>query len=166
MNERIIDLLQLKGVAAVVLLDSNFLSFRKKLDVLKVVAIEKAPIAEKTNVERIFSGIAEQNANRNLMAHCRFEAAASESVQFRRPVKVKSQIDPLWPKEKFEDQIEQLDELRQSLKGLKPQLIISISDDGTSTLLARFLDESPLSRTWATFYDSSFPARTRPSPRS
>jgi hypothetical protein len=147
-NERIVDLLKLEGVAAVVLLDSRYLSFKNKLEILTLVASEKAPEAEKTDVAEIFHAIDAQNTNRNLMAHCRFEASANESVQFKRPIKVKKQKDPLWLKEQFADETKKLEELRESLKKLRPQLIITIGDDGTSTLIRRFLDdEGPLGPT-------------------
>ena len=123
-NERIVDMLELKGDAADVVAHS--LDFFKKLNILWIVAIELTPSEKKERVEEIFKAIAKQNDNRQIMAHCRFEPV-NGSVQFRRTVardgKVKVQDkDHLWSSEKFEKAFLELDDLRTKLGELKPQL--------------------------------------------
>ena len=123
-NERIVDMLELKGDAADVVTHS--LDFFKKLNTLWIVAIGRTPSEKKKRVERIFKAIAKRNDNRQIMAHCRFEPV-NGSVQFRRTVakdgKVRVQDkDHLWSSEKFEKAFLELDDLRTKLGELKPQL--------------------------------------------
>jgi hypothetical protein len=133
------------------------LDFFKKYNLLRTVAVEHAPAAEKKGIETVFKGITKQNDHRILMAHCRFEAARKEGVQFRRTVakdgKVKND-DQLWPKEKFESECKKLEDLRAKLNGLKPTLVLRVGEDGTTVLLTRFMLDDPgnLKRTWAAFY--------------
>ena len=169
MNERIVDILQLKDDAADVVAHS--LDFFKKFNLLKTVAIGQTPPDEKKRVEDIFSGIAKQNDSRTMVAHCRFEPAAKGSVQFRRTVARDGKVkidDPLWTPEKFAEEFEKLDDLRAKLAGeLKPTLTFKIGEDGTSVLLRRYMfdDEGPLSLTSSILYDPSFPTRIPPSQR-
>jgi hypothetical protein len=147
-NNRIIDILELKGDAAGVVAHS--LDFFKKLNILRIVAIERTPEAERHSVEQIFNAIAGQNENRKLMAHCRFEPSETTgSVQFRRTTthaKVKVE-DPLWSPKKFTEEFEKMDVLLAKLNGLKPQLTIRIGEDGTSELVTRYMwtEEGPRS---------------------
>jgi hypothetical protein len=72
------------------------------------------------------------------MAHCRFEPAANDSVQFRRTV-VKAEIkidDPLWSPQKFEIEFKKLDDLRAKLIGLKP---LKTDEDRTSELISGYM---------------------------
>jgi hypothetical protein len=135
-NERIFDLLKLEGAAADVVAHS--VDFFKKWSLLRFVAIEKTPPRGRERVRNIFSGIEEQNRNRILMAHCRFEPAANDSVQFRRTV-VKAEIkidDPLWSPQKFEIEFKKLDDLRAKLIGLKP---LKTDEDRTSELISGYM---------------------------
>jgi hypothetical protein len=134
-NERIVDMLKLKGDAADVV--SHGLDFFKKFNLLKTVAVGQTPSEEKERVEGIFSDIAKQNDSRQVMAHSRFEPGIKGSVQFRRTVakdgKVKVQDkDHLWTVERFAGEFEKLDELRAKLNELKPRLNIKYDEDGRS----------------------------------
>jgi hypothetical protein len=80
-NDGIVQLLDLEGAAADVIADN--LEFFRKANLLLTVALETAPQPEKEDVEKLFRAIAEQNNDRNLMAHSTFELAADDGVQFR-----------------------------------------------------------------------------------
>ena len=138
-DERIVDILQLKDDAAQVV--ANSVDFFRKLNILRTIAQATAPENEKKSVEKLFSAIAEHNNNRVLMAHSVFEPAADESVQFRRTIakdgKVKVQ-DPLWSKNDFEEASAQLKKTCDGLAQLRPTLTYKVVD-GRPELVNHYL---------------------------
>jgi hypothetical protein len=151
-NERIVDILDLKGDAANLVVGN--LAFFKKLTMLKIVAENKAPPADAERVREIFKAIDEQNQNRNIMAHCPFEPE-NGPVRFRRTyVKDgKLKADVLWSAEKFKEEFKKLDDLSVNLGALKPRLTFKIGDDGTTEIFSHYFD-SPLALT-SSFVDLS-----------
>jgi hypothetical protein len=125
-NERIVDMLELKGLAADVIAHS--VDFFKKLNLLHTVAVGQTPPKEKQRVKKIFDDIAKQNNdNRVVVAHSRFEPALKGSVQFRRTVARDGKVEVqdqknLWTVAKFTEEFKKLDELRTKLNELKPRL--------------------------------------------
>src|SRR5215468_5844160 len=83
-NNGIVQILDLKGDAADVI--AHDIDFFRKVNLLKIIALETAPKTEKKSISKLFSAVAKQNNDRLLMAHSRFEPAAAEGVQFRRTV--------------------------------------------------------------------------------
>jgi hypothetical protein len=137
-DERIFALLNLKDVAADVVVG---LDFFKKSNLLRTVAARLAPSKDRVRVDGIFSSIAEQNNNRIMIAHCRFEPE-NGSVRFRRTNAKDGKvavIDPLWSPERFEEEFKKLDDLRSKLSALKPLLIFDIGDDGTVESIRRYM---------------------------
>jgi hypothetical protein len=124
-NERIVDMLKLKGLAADVI--THDIDFFKKLNLLKIVAVEQTPPEEKKRVENIFNAITIHNDIRQVMAHSRFEPRENGSVQFRRTVAKGGKVtvqdkDHLWDVGKFTKEFEKLEELRAKLNALKHKL--------------------------------------------
>lgn len=138
-NERIIDILQLKGGAADVVAHS--LDFFKKVNILRIIALDTAPTEERKPTEKLFSAIAAQNDNRILMAHCPFEPSDDQSVQFRRTVAKDGKVkvkDPLWSKKQFDEASADLNGIREKLNKLKPRLTFKVVD-GRSEIFSHYL---------------------------
>ena len=94
MNERIVDILQLKDQAAGVV--AHGLDFFKKFNLLKTVAIgQRRPPDEKKHVGKIFSGIARSKtiAPDCDGSSCLFEPAINGSVQFRYTLAKDGKVD-------------------------------------------------------------------------
>ena len=121
-NQRIADILKLKGDAADVV--AYTVAFRKKVDMLQIVALETAPSEEKKGIKTLISAIDDQNKNRNLMAHCSFKPAKDEAVQFKSTVATGGKVkvrDPLWTKLQFEQASAKLKKIQEELGRLKPR---------------------------------------------
>jgi hypothetical protein len=139
LNARIIEMLRLQGEGADVL--AHGLDFAKKLNLLRTIAVVTAPSNDKKRVETLFSAIFEMNNDRILMAHCPFEPAGADAVQFRRTVAKDGKVnvkDPLWPSTKFDSAYANLENHRQALGELKPRLIIKIDENGRSEILSKY----------------------------
>lgn len=154
-NERITDILQLKGNAADVI--AHDLPFFKKLNLLNIVAHETAPENEKKNIDDIFKAIAAHNNNRILMAHSAFEPAENDLVQFRRTTASNAKIkvlDPLWSKKQFEDAFVKLNETYQKLRALRPSLTYKVIE-GRPELIRHYLYAQPHARITSTIFDAA-----------
>jgi len=138
-NNGIVQILDLKGDAAHVI--AHDIEFFRKLNLLKIVALETAPETEKESIGKLFSAVAKQNDHRNLMAHSRFEPAADEGVQFWRTVAkgIVKKVDPLWTKQDFEDSYKRLRNIREKLTELRPTLTLSINEDGPTRIFHHYL---------------------------
>jgi hypothetical protein len=137
-NERIGDMLGLKGDAADVIAHS--IDFMRKWNLLKTVALGQTPSKRKKRVAKIFSAIAIHNDNRVVMAHSRFEPGIKGSVQFRRTVAKGGKVEVqdqkhLWTVDRFTGECEKLDKLRAKLNKLKPELTVKYDRNGRSELL-------------------------------
>jgi hypothetical protein len=127
----IVSILGLKGDAANVV---HAIDFFKKVNILRIVATETAPPEHKSKLKSLFSDIATQNNNRLVMAHCRFELAASDAVQFKRTTATDGKVtvvDPLWTPQMFADASAKLAELRDALRQVRPTLTLNISEQGS-----------------------------------
>ena len=153
-NQGIVKILDLKGDAADVV--AHGIDFFRKANLLRTVALETAPEAERGCIGKLFSAIAEQNNDRILMAHGVFEPAAEEGVQFRYTVakdgKVKKH-DPLWTKQNFENSYKRLRDIREKLMELCPRLTLTISEEGRTQIFSHYL-YTPAS-TWVPSGDGS-----------
>lgn len=152
-NERIVDILNLKGDAADVV--ANSVDFFRKANILRTVAFETAPPEEKDAIGKLFSAIAKENENRVLLAHSAFEPAVDGGVQFRRTIAKDGKVkvhDPLWTKQQFEQASVRLKDIQTKLTKLKPQLTFKVTK-GHSELFAHYL-YTPVS-TWVPSGDGS-----------
>ncbi|MGE0061430.1 MAG: hypothetical protein AB7T86_05055 [Xanthobacteraceae bacterium] len=138
-NGCITDILQLKGDAADVVAHS--VDFFRKANLLRTVAMNTGPAADRTKITKLFSAIAEQNNNRVMLAHSVFEPAEGGGVQFRRTVAkdgaVKKQ-DPLWTHKDFAASYNRLQEICEQLKELRPTLVYTITEEGRTEILSRY----------------------------
>ena len=134
-NEGIAAILKLEGYAADVVVNS--IPFFNKANLFGTIALGTAPDDEKEGIKTLFNKIADENQNRVLMAHSRFEPAKDEAVQFWRTVakdrELKTQ-DQVWSKQKFEQASKRLKKIKDKLAKLKPTLTFEISEEGTRIL--------------------------------
>ena len=146
-------ILKLNSFAADVLADS--MPFHKKANLFGTIALDMTPAAEKKGITALFNDIIKRNTDRNMMAHSRFEPAQSrpakeEAVQFWRTTardrKVKV-YDPVWDKEKFEQESKKLREIKDKLAEITPTIILKVSEDGTMEWVERYYLSEP-SVTW------------------
>jgi hypothetical protein len=138
-NNGIVQILDLKGDAADVI--AHDIDFFRKVNLLKIIALETAPETEKESIGKLFSAVAEENNDRILMAHSRFEPAAAEGVQFRRTVAkgIVKKLDPLWTKQDFEDSYKRLRHIREKLTALTPTLTFSINKEGRTEMFHNYI---------------------------
>jgi hypothetical protein len=130
-NEGIVSILDLKSDAANVV---HSIDFFKKVNILRIIANDTAPEEEKPKLKDVFSAIASQNNSRLIMAHCPFESAPDEGVQFKRTTANDGKItvhDPLWTPKMFADASKKLNELRDVLRGIRPRLTLTIGERGS-----------------------------------
>ena len=134
-NERLSDMLKLKGDAADAIATIDFM---KKWSLLKTVALGQTPQKRMKRVERIFNAIATRNDNRVVVAHGRFDPLTKGSVQFK---------NQLWNADKFTGEFRELDRLRAKLKELKAELTVEYDEDGRSELVGKAISLIPKSVT-------------------
>jgi hypothetical protein len=138
-NNGIVQILDLRGNAADVI--AHDIDFIRKVNLLKIVALENVPETKKQSIGKLFSDVAEKNNDRILMAHSRFEPAAAEGVQFWRTVAkgIVKKLDPLWTKQDFENSYKRLHNIREKLTELSPMLRLSTNAEVRRRVFGHYL---------------------------
>lgn len=133
-NGAIVDILSLKGNAASLV---HSIDFMKKLNMLRTITLDLASEGEHSDLEKLFSLIAQENDSRQIVAHSAFQAATAGAVQFKRTTAKNGKItehDPLWTQQQFEQASERLNACRKKLRHLRPTLIIGLGESGLTRI--------------------------------